>query len=142
MFKNNITDETCSIYQAWGWTNGMGCTEEIKCKNCHPGGACDYPTGYLIYGVEQYAPINGEDKMMNEIFQRGPISCGVSVTDDFEKYKGGIITDATKGSIDHEISLVGYGTDNGVPFWYGRNSWGTFWGERGFFRIYRGNNTL
>ena len=80
--------------------------------------------------------------MIQEIYQRGPIACGVSVTDDFENYKGGIITDATNATIDHEISIVGFGVDNGVPFWYGRNSWGTFWGERGFFRIYRGNNTL
>ena len=35
--NNNITDETCSIYRALGWTNGEQCTGEIKCQNCAPG---------------------------------------------------------------------------------------------------------
>lgn len=38
--KNNITDETCSPYQAKGHTNGVGCDAEIKCKNCMPGQGC------------------------------------------------------------------------------------------------------
>lgn len=38
--KHNITDETCSPYQAFGHDNGIGCTSEIKCKNCLPGKGC------------------------------------------------------------------------------------------------------
>lgn len=39
--------------------------------------------------------------------------------------------------INHEVSIVGWGTDeaSGEEFWYMRNSWGTYWGERGFARI-------
>jgi C1A family cysteine protease len=47
----------------------------------------------------------------------------------------------------HAISIVGWGegkTSDGkpLPFWIVRNSFGTFWGEEGFFRIERGNNCL
>jgi len=39
--------------------------------------------------------------------------------------------------------VTGWGvTPGGVPYWVARNSWGTYWGERGWFKIYRGSNHL
>jgi len=81
--------------------------------------------------------------MMNALAQ-GPIACGIDATTQFHAYTGGIFNDTTGATdINHIIELVGYGFSNtSVPFWIGRNSWGTYWGEGGFFQIVRGTNNL
>jgi len=79
--------------------------------------------------------------MMNEIFNRGPIVCSIAVTEELHAYNGGIFEDFSDFvHDDHEINLIGWGVENGVKFWIGRNSWGSYWGEQGLFRIVRGKN--
>jgi len=43
---------------------------------------------------------------------------------------------------DHNIVVTGWGAENGTPYWQIRNSWGTWWGEGGFFRVIMGINNL
>merc|ERR1712032_794873 len=88
-------------------------------------------------------------EMKAEIYRRGPIVCEMdSYLIEFGKYVPGRILswESVKSdyNFDHEVSVVGWGeeTVNGtlIPYWIVRNSWGTWWGEDGFFRIHAGIN--
>jgi len=77
--------------------------------------------------------------MKSELYLHGSISCGIHATEEFENdYTGGIYSQHVLfPTVNHEISVVGYGVDEatGTEFWIGRNSWGSYWGEMGFFRM-------
>jgi C1A family cysteine protease len=78
--------------------------------------------------------------IQNEIMHNGPVTCGVHA-EALLNYTTGIVTEWTGGTTDdHALELIGWGTENNVPYWIGQNNWGTFWGEDGFFRIIRGED--
>ena len=81
--------------------------------------------------------------MMQEIYQRGPIACAIAVPPAFRNYTSGIFEDTT-GAMEktHEISVVGFGVENGTKYWMVRNSWGTQWGDQGFAKVIRGVNNI
>jgi cathepsin X len=115
------------------------------CRNCDPHKDCFVPDEYKIYGVDEYAHFSGEDKMKQEIYQRGPIACGIAVTQAMENYTDGVFEDMS-GDMDivHDISIVGYGVDEASkkPYWLIRNSWGSHWGINGFMKLIRGKNNM
>lgn len=58
------------------------------------------------------------------------------MTNEFLAYTGGVFSQKDfLPMINHEVSIVGWGVADGVEYWHGRNSWGSYWGEAGFFRI-------
>lgn len=83
--------------------------------------------------------------MKQEIYQRGPIACGIAVTQAMENYTDGVFEDES-GDMDivHDISIVGYGVDEETskPYWLIRNSWGSHWGINGFMKLIRGKNNM
>ena len=143
MHNNEVTDETCSIYMARGIDNGQSCSAMQLCRNCEPGEACYVPEKYRVYQVDEFGTVTGEEDMKQELYQRGPLACGIAVPDALEDYTGGIFCDDTGDmEIVHDVSIVGYGEEDGQKYWLVRNSWGTHWGEDGFFRVCRGSNNI
>jgi C1A family cysteine protease len=65
-----------------------------------------------------------------------PVSIAIQANQKaFQSYSSGIITSGCGQRLDHGVLAVGYGTDNGTPYWKVKNSWGPTWGEAGYVRI-------
>mmetsp|Transcript_16410 Transcript_16410/g.17148 ORF Transcript_16410/g.17148 Transcript_16410/m.17148 type:complete len:281 (-) Transcript_16410:174-1016(-) len=135
VYKNGIPDVTCQQYQA----KNMECSAINTCMNCDYGGTpCYAITNYPKIQVSEYGTAYGDDQIMAEIYARGPVAAYIDAN-CIETYSGGInMYDTCTGITNHAIALTGWGTENGTDYWIGRNSWGTYWGEHGFFRIVRG----
>eukprot|EP00823_Brevimastigomonas_motovehiculus_P003554 TRINITY_DN2183_c0_g1_i1.p1 TRINITY_DN2183_c0_g1~~TRINITY_DN2183_c0_g1_i1.p1 ORF type:complete len:735 (+),score=239.45 TRINITY_DN2183_c0_g1_i1:167-2371(+) len=143
--KQGITDETCAPYRA---ERASQCGALQWCSICNSS-VCVPENNYHKYYVSEYglviAPLGKSmvETMMNEIFTRGPIACLMSTPSSFANYSGGIYDyKKTDILVDHTVEIAGWGQENGVDYWIGRNSWGSWWGEEGWFYITKGKNTL
>jgi len=160
MHEQKVPDETCMPYAAVN----MECTPINVCRNClrgtptpenqYPPGPCFAIPSFIGYGVRNYGNLSGEAAMMKEIYARGPITCRGVASGDFVRnfvknvglQKDGVFADDTKyaeSDIDHFMEITGWGVSAlGTKYWAVRNSWGTYWGEAGWFKLERGVNSL
>lgn len=79
-----------------------------------------------------------ESSLARNIVRYGPVTVGIDTQNlNFELYKGGIIDGSHCGKdIDHAVAVVGFTRE----YWIIKNSWGTAWGEDGYFRLKKGRN--
>lgn len=77
----------------------------------------------------------------NAIASGGPVVAGMAVYQDFFAYRSGVYRHVSGGLAGyHAVSVVGY--DDAGKFWIAKNSWGTGWGEAGFFKIAYGDSGI
>ena len=88
--------------------------------------------------------LGGNEDWLMYAVQQGPVSVAINAETAFLSYKSGVYNTPcslapSSGNNNHEVALVGYGTDatTGLLYWKAVNSWGSSWGEKGYFRITR-----
>lgn len=70
----------------------------------------------------------------NMLAGKGPMVAGMAVYQDFFSYAGGVYRHVSGGLAGyHAISCIGY--DDTEQCWICKNSWGSGWGESGYFKI-------
>ena len=91
-------------------------------------------------GVKPFTKISGWTKLLSMadrkkvLAEKGPVVGGFAVYSDFFSYKNGVYkqtSDQLRGY--HATCVVGY--DDEQKCWICKNSWGTSWGDSGWFKI-------
>lgn len=144
----------CSI--VYGNSGCQGGLMEAAFEYAIDKGACtesDLPykaNGGLCSGCNTVAHFSGcvdvtqnNQLHLKESVSHGPVSVAIEAdTLIFQFYKSGIVDDVKCGTnLDHGVLVVGYGSENGKDYWIVKNSWGPRWGDNGYIKIARSNNT-
>ena len=151
LYRNKyIPFDTCLAYEACSsdtcFDKDYSCVPINICRTCSTftrlGGNCKGITQYPNVTIGEYGRVKTELAMKHEIYNRGPIACGINAN-EILNYKGGIMNVPNLSrDIDHIISIVGWGYSEPNQYWIIRNSWGEYWGEFGYLRVVLGNNQL
>jgi C1A family cysteine protease len=134
MFVRNLVNFSCLQDQP-------GINTESSYPYTASNSSCKYKLANVGATIKGYINLPSDEvKIRNAVAKIGPVGVVLHTSDTFFSYKSGIFNQANcPTQPTHAVLIVGYGTEKGVDFWIVKNSWGTGWGESGFFRIARGN---
>jgi hypothetical protein len=121
-----------------------GTKETPKCPNKCTVPSFDYQKEKAKYKGKDSGSISGEEAIMNEIYENGPVVCGMHIYEDFLNYKSGVYkhTGGGKELGGHALKIVGWGVDakSKAKYWKVVNSWNEDWGDHGIVRVSKGND--
>ena len=135
---------------AFTWLESNGLETESDYAYSGTKGTCKKDTSkYIDMKVTGYKQLSdwsaGDEAEIKEfLYETGPLSVALNAN-PLQTYVSGILdltsSQCSPYGINHAVTLVGYGSESGTDYWIVRNSWGSSWGEKGYFRIARGKST-
>ncbi|CAG9855972.1 unnamed protein product [Phyllotreta striolata] len=139
-----LVDEECFPYVASNTACPFKKRGSLQQAGCRP----KFSDRVARYTVGPAYRLGNETDIMYEITRSGPVQATMKVYHDFFTYNGGIYKHSTMGINHkqgyHSVRIIGWGEDRTnrgmVKYWLVANSWGSNWGEDGYFRIERGTN--
>lgn len=86
-------------------------------------------------------PYADEAALKDAIANIGPVSVAIDAKQPtFFLYRTGVYDDPRcTQDVNHGVLAIGYGTLDGKDFWLVKNSWGEYFGDKGYIRMSRNN---
>ena len=105
---------------------------------------CVLDSSQVVVTVKSSVKLRNETQMAAFVALNGPISIVLN-SEGLHHYKGGVVKPeegaCSPHNLDHAVTIVGYGVEADLPYWLIKNSWGAKWGDGGYLKLYRGNNS-
>lgn len=107
------------------------CTDILPTPACTQQCEPSYNKSYTDdkhFGLTAYKLPKDEQAIMKEIYTNGPVEADFEVYEDFFHYKSGVYrlhSKINKGG--HAVKMLGWGVENGTPYWLCANSWNPDW---------------
>ncbi|KRT80525.1 Peptidase, partial [Oryctes borbonicus] len=120
------------------------CSGDDNTPKCRKVCESSYPETYkedLHYGQKSYSVRSKVDQIQAEIMTNGPVEGAFTVYEDLLNYKSGVYQHVKGKELGgHAIRILGWGVEDGTPYWLIANSWNSDWGDNGFFKMLRGTD--
>jgi len=104
-------------------------------------GTCQFKASNIGATLNGMANVtSGDENDLQTKVYAGPTSVAIDASQSsFQFYSSGVYSDPNCSStqLDHGVLAVGWGTDGSKPYWIVKNSWGTSWGQQGWFWLAR-----
>jgi cathepsin F len=140
-------DQGCNgglMEDAYKYLQGTGLMTEADYKYSGSDGTCKFDANKVQAKVTgyNYSSSQDENQIKQFLFENGPLAIAINAT-PLQFYFWGIFNPwfewlCSPQQLNHGVLLVGYGVEGNTPYWIVKNSWGSSWGEKGFFRIVAG----
>lgn len=101
--------------------------------------------------IASYVNVTSGDELalQHAVATVGPVTVAINTNDPLWYYHVGdgvYDSDNCPGGLDdldHQVTVVGYGTTaDGIDYWIVKNSYGPFWGDKGYIKMRRNKNNL
>jgi hypothetical protein len=110
---------------------------------------CEHKKHKKVAKIDGWASLpEDEDDIAKILAKHGPMSVAIDASGGgmgflfpwLKSYKKGVANpkNCPEDALDHAVLLVGFGEDSGQKYWLIKNSWGSKFGENGYFRLLRG----
>ncbi|CAI9278866.1 unnamed protein product [Lactuca saligna] len=84
-----------------------------------------------------YVGKDEDEKSLQSAVANQPVSVAIAAGFLFQLYGSGLYSGPCGTHLNHGVTVVGFGEEDGRKYWIVKNSWGTDWGENGYMRIER-----